>query len=195
MAKKDKPKPLVQVSRPPPIEPIGGWRQVITVPAGGKLLHVWPLCRRVSGLYTHWLKNLEGKGYVAPHTSQDPASPSGCLACDQGSPKRWKGYLPVLIYETPRTAILELPHGCSQYLQGLLNYSLPGLGSLFCFSRAVENKKNSAILTVATGRVREEPLPDAFDPIPHVLHMWGAEQWLNHVQSIGVSRDDEKETW
>jgi hypothetical protein len=122
-------------------------------------------CRTLStdygGLFYHWLK---GRSVYCPGHD--------CPAHIHKNPKTWKGYCPVEIWNSSskmwRRSVLEISESLELDFRGVF-----GRGQVWRIERAKQtSKKKTPIVGRLTEELPENLVPEPFDVIPVLLHLY-----------------------
>ena len=119
------------------------------------------LAPQICGVFTHFQ---DGR--------TKPCAGAQCWCTREGRQPRWKGYLPILLFPSKKTALLEVTENAAT--QFLTHWSLPhGIRGLHFHIYRRTNKSRSPVDMDAQPYTYSGILPEPFDPVPVLLNIWG----------------------
>lgn len=95
-----------------------------------------------------------------------------CSYCAENTPRRWMGYAAGIMADTRDKVVAEVTEGAARQLveRGLLPGKLRGLViTLF----RLKDHRNAPVQVKTEKAKAGAHIPEAFDPMPHLLRLWG----------------------
>lgn len=173
---------------PRPSLPKGAkWCKIVR-PEPGNRLKVIALTDRYMGCWTHWV----GRTVYCPGPRECKCFSSNEAKCD----RRWRGYLPCLLYLQPQLAALELTPAMATQLDLWRTQGVELRGELLVATRSGQRNNGPILLERDMGTPTRTKLPDWFDPTWCVLTILGvphdqvAEMYKREESHLVIFRED-----
>jgi hypothetical protein len=147
-----------------PCAPGGITYAKVLIPVWGQPLKVVGLCSNWFGCYTHWVDR-----------SKYCSNNRNCALCAANLPRRWKGFLPVILSSNSAPRIVELTPRTAGQLRTHVKAGQLLRERELIFTRTKPEKNSPVAVQVSEGFSRHRFVPPAFDPSWAALYMLGHE--------------------